>query len=112
MGKNKKSNRPYGNLPVKNGHRHCHFKGIDKVTTVRVLMRLTAVSPFVYMALTGAMRCDRFEPFMRFSFSRSFANLPGCIPEDLSSPNSLIKSTPSNFAGVFDATTETTKSKP
>jgi hypothetical protein len=60
------------------------------ITTVRVLKDGMPVLPSVYWALMHGRRCERFKVFRQFSLSRFFAKLSGCIPENLSSPNSLI----------------------
>jgi hypothetical protein len=46
--------------------------------------------PYVCRPLMHERGCERLEVFMRFSPSRSFAKLPGCMPENLYSPNSPI----------------------
>jgi hypothetical protein len=56
-------------------------------TTVRVLEGVNAKMSSVYGPLVSEQGCERLEVFMRF-FSSSFAKLPGCMPENLFSPNS------------------------
>ena len=58
------------------------------VTTVRVLKSGTPVSLCVYRTLMDGRGCERLEIFIRFPRSRFSAKLPGCMPENLSSPNS------------------------
>jgi hypothetical protein len=63
---------------------------IEPLTTVRVLNGAMSIWPCVHRAERHARRCERFELFTRFSPSRFFAKLSGCIPENSSSPNSPI----------------------
>ena len=57
-------------------------------TTVRVLKGVNAGMSNVYGPLVHERGCERLEVFMRFSPSSSFAKLPGCMLENLFSPNS------------------------
>ena len=58
------------------------------ITTVRVLKAVNAEMSSVYRSLAHEEGCERLEVFMRFSASSFFAKLPGCMPENLFSPNS------------------------
>ncbi|HXR07428.1 MAG TPA: prepilin-type N-terminal cleavage/methylation domain-containing protein [Candidatus Acidoferrum sp.] len=60
------------------------------ITTVRVLKGVDAKTSNVYRPLVHEVGCERLEVFMRFSASISSAKLPGCVPENLFSPNSPI----------------------
>jgi hypothetical protein len=57
-------------------------------TTVRVLKGVNAEISNVYGPMVKEVGCERLEVFMRFSASSFFAKLPGCMLENLFSPNS------------------------
>jgi hypothetical protein len=61
---------------------------LDKITTVRVREGVSAGITNVYWPLTHERGCERLEVIMRFLSSKTFAKLPGCMLENLFSPNS------------------------
>jgi len=58
--------------------------------TVWVLKRVMTEKSNVVGPLARVSWCERLEFFPQFSPSSSFAKLPGCMPENLFSPNSPI----------------------
>jgi hypothetical protein len=64
-----------------------YFQFLVPITTVRVLKGVNAEMSNVYGPLVHERGCERLEVFMRFP-SIFFAKLPGCMPENLFSPNS------------------------
>jgi hypothetical protein len=59
-----------------------------QLTTVRVLTGSHGEWVNVFRPLVQVPGCERLEVFRRFPPSRSFAKLPGCMPENLFSLNS------------------------
>jgi hypothetical protein len=65
------------------------FKPLNTIT-VWVLKRVMTEKSNVVGPLARVSWCERLEFFPQFSPSSSFAKLPGCMPENLFSPNSPI----------------------